>query len=160
MGFSDPVLSKVIVKTITAGRYDLLLGRRTYDIWAPYWPRHNDHPIGRAFNRAAKFVATRRRRPLKWENSQCLAGEVVKAVRQLKAAKGPDIHVWGSGNLLQTLMAAQLVDEHRLWIYPIVLGKGRKLFASGLPTQRLALVSSRRTAAGILLNTYRPKRTG
>lgn len=154
--FSDPVLSKVIVKTITAGKYDLLLGRRTYDIWAPYWPHHSDHPIGRAFNRATKYVATRRRRQLAWENSRRIDGDVVKAVRKLKTATGPEIHVWGSGDLLQTLMSAQLIDEHRLWIYPVILGQGLRLFEEGLPAQHLALVKSRRTPAGILLNTYRP----
>lgn len=156
MKFSDPVLSKIIVRTITAGKYDLLLGRRTYDIWAPYWPQHGDHPIGRAFNRARKYVATRKNRKLAWENSERIGGDVVAQVRRLKSRRGPAIHVWGSGDLLQTLMAAGLVDEHRLWIYPVVLGQGRRLFASGLPTRHLKMMSSRRTPAGILVNHYRP----
>lgn len=157
MAFSDPILSKVILGTI-AGRYDLLLGRRTYEIWADYWPHHGDNPIGRAFNRATKYVATRRPGRLDWENSRRIDGDVVKKLRLLRASAGPELHVWGSGKLLQTLMSVDLVDEHRLWVYPVVLGKGRRLFEKGLPPQGLTLVKSRSTPAGILINTYRPDR--
>jgi dihydrofolate reductase len=141
-----------------SGKFDLLLGRRTYDIWASYWPHHGDNPIGQAFNRATKYVVTRRPGLLDWEKSHQIDGDVVKAIRRLKASRGPVLHVWGSGKLLQTLIAAGLVDEHRLWIAPVVLGKGKRLFENGLPPSRLRLVGTSSTPNGVLINTYRPAR--
>ena len=155
MRHGDEGVMQALDETI-AGKFDLLLGRRTYDIWNSYWPHHGDNPIGQAFNRAAKYVVTTRRDPLTWEKSHRLGGDVVKELRQLKAAKGPALHVWGSGKLLQTLMAAGLVDEHRLWIAPVVLGQGKRLFENGLPLRSLKLLSSRSTPKGVLINTYRP----
>ncbi|HTL52285.1 MAG TPA: dihydrofolate reductase family protein [Planctomycetota bacterium] len=154
MSFGDAVLHRVLNETI-AGKFDLLLGRRTYEIWAGYWPKNGDNPIGQAFNRATKYVVTRRRKRLDWEKSQRIDGDVVKQVRQLKAARGPALHVWGSGKLLQTLMAANLVDEHRLWIVPMVLGKGDRLFEHGLTPHRLTLAKTESTSTGVLINTYR-----
>ena len=141
-----------------AGKFDLLLGRRTYDIWASYWPHQGNNPIGQAFNRATKYVVTHGRDPLAWAKSQRVGGDVVKELRRLKAAKGPVLQVWGSGELLQTLMAAGIVDEHRLWIAPVVLGQGKRLFENGLPANTLKLVETRRTPKGVLINTYRPGR--
>jgi len=156
MLFGDKILMKVLGETI-AGKFDLLLGRRTYDIWASYWPLHGDNPIGKAFNRATKHVATRRRDRLDWENSQRIDGDVVAKLRRLKKTKGPALHVWGSGKLLQTLIAADLVDEYRFWIAPVVLGTGNRLFEKGVPPRRLALVGTQSTTTGVLINTYRPK---
>lgn len=157
MSFGDAVLHQVLAET-TAGKFDLLLGRRTYDIWASYWPNNGDNPIGKAYNRATKYVVTRRRKQLDWEISQRIDGDVVKKIRWLKASKGPALHVWGSGNLLQTLMTAGLVDEHRLWIAPMVLGKGKRLFENGVPSHTLTLVETRSTPKGVLINTYRQVR--
>lgn len=155
MTFGDEVVSHALDE-IMAGPFDLLLGRRTYDIFAGYWPFADDNPIARAFNRATKFVATRTRQPLAWTISQRLEDDVVTAVRQLKSTAGPDLHVWGSGELLQSLMAADLVDEFRIWVYPVVLGTGQRLFRGDTPPRRLALVDSRRGSKGVLFNTYRP----
>lgn len=155
MHFGDKVLMKALDQAIS-GKFDLLLGRRTYDIWAGYWPHHGDNPIGEAFNRATKYVVTHRARGLDWRKSQRIDGHVVQAIRRLKAAKGPALHVWGSGQLLQQLMAARLVDEHRLWIVPMVLGQGKRLFEPGLPPCRLTLAATETTTTGVLLNTYRP----
>jgi len=157
MAYGDAILHRVLNETI-AGKFDLLLGRRTYDIWAGYWPHHGDNPIGQAFNQAKKYVVTRRRNKLPWEASHRIGGDIVKEVRRLKSSKGPVLQVWGSGELLQTLIAAGLVDEHRLWLAPIVLGRGKRLFGEGLPSHRLTLVSSRRTSTGVVLHTYRPTR--
>jgi dihydrofolate reductase len=156
MRFGDQGVMQAIDEAIS-GKFDLLLGRRTYDIWVNYWPHHDDNPIGKAFNRATKYVVTHRPRQLDWERSQPIGGDVVKAIRRLKASKGPVLHVWGSGKLLQTLIAANLVDEHRLWIVPMVLGQGKRLFENGLPPSRLKLVETRSTPNGVLINTYRPK---
>jgi len=125
MSFVDDAVSGIVRETI-AGPFDMLLGRSTYDIFAAYWPNQGDHPIATAFNKAAKYVVTRGER-LDWKNSQQISGDVEGAIRRLKASDGPELHVWGSGKLLQTLMAADLVDEHRLWVFPVVVGEGQRL---------------------------------
>ncbi|HEY3854586.1 MAG TPA: dihydrofolate reductase family protein [Verrucomicrobiae bacterium] len=154
MPYGDDETGQVIDEII-AGEFGLLLGRRTYDIFAAYWPNHGDNPIGKAFNKATKYVATRTLGQLDWENSQKIDGDAVSGVRRLKASPGPELHIWGSGNLLQTLIAADLVDEYRVWVYPVVLGKGKRLFENGVPPRRLTLVESRSSSDGVLLNTYR-----
>jgi dihydrofolate reductase len=156
MPFGDDVLHQVLDETI-AGEFDMLLGRRTYDIFASYWPHHGDNPIGKAFNKATKYVVTHRLDSLDWEHSQGIGGDVVDQLRRLKAADGPELHVWGSSALLQTLIAAELIDEYRLWVVPLVLGRGKRLFENGVPPGSLALVETRSTSTGVLLNTYRPK---
>lgn len=141
---------------ILAGEFDLLLGRRTYDIWTSYWPHHGDNPIGKAFNKAVKYVVTRRSDKLGWKKSQRIGGDVVAELRRLKASAGPALHVWGSSELLQTLIAADLIDEHRLWVFPLVLGQGKRLFEKGVPPRSLTLVETRSTSSGVFLNTYHP----
>jgi dihydrofolate reductase len=154
MPFVDDAGRQAIGETI-AGEFDLLLGRRTHEIFAAYWPRQGDHPIAKAFNKATKYVVTRSRDRLDWKNSQRIGGNAVEGVRRLKASEGPALHVWGSGELLRTLIAAELVDEHRLWVFPLVLGEGRRLFEQGLPPFGLSLVATNSTPRGVLLNTYR-----
>jgi dihydrofolate reductase len=155
MPFVDDAAEKVIGETI-AGEFDMLLGRRTYEIFAGYWPNHGDNPIGKAFNNATKYVVTRSLDRLDWKKSQRIDGDVVEKVSQLKASDGPDFHVWGSSELLQALLAAELVDEYRLWVFPVVLDKGKRLFENGLPPRGLTLVETGRTRSGVLANTYRP----
>ena len=160
--FLDEALSAVVGETI-AGEFDMLLGRRTYETFAGYWPKQGEHPIAKAFNKATKYVVTRTLDRLDWENSLHIRGDVVEAVRRLKASAGPAIHVWGSSELLQTLMAADLIDEHRLWVFPVVIGDGKRLFENGVPPRSLTLVETRSTPKGVLVNTYRsagPLRTG
>jgi len=154
MSFGDDVLMKALHETIS-GKFDMLLGRRTYDIFAGYWPHHDDNGIGKAFNKATKYVATRSLKKLDWQNSQRIGDDVVNELRRLKATDGPELHVWGSSDLLQTLIAADLVDEYRLWIAPLVLGKGKRLFESGVPPLGLTLVKSQSTTTGLIMNTYR-----
>ncbi len=154
MPHGDEVLMRVIGETI-AGEFDMLLGRRTYEIFAAYWPRHTDNPIGAAFDRATKYVATRTLGRLDWKPSIPIGGDVVADVRRLMASEGPELHVWGSSALLQTLIGADLVDEYRLWIAPVVLGEGKRLFENGVPPRGLALVDTQRTSTGVLINTYR-----
>jgi dihydrofolate reductase len=152
--FWDDALGQAIGETI-AGEFDMLLGRRTYEIFAAYWPSHGDNPIAKAFNKATKYVATRTLDRFDWKHSRPLRGDVVDAVRRLKASDGPAVHVWGSGQLLQALIAAALVDEYRIWVFPVVLGEGRRLFEKGVPPGALALVETRSTPKGVLINTYR-----
>ncbi len=151
MPFVDGSLN--IVETVAA--YDLLLGRVTYDIFAGYWP-HQDNPIGKAFGRATKYVVTNRSDALDWKVSVRIGGDAVEAIRRLKASDGPELHVWGSGNLLQTLIGADLVDEYRIAVFPVVLGEGARLFENGVPPRGLALVETQSTSKGVLFNTYRP----
>ena len=155
MPFLDDVGYQAVCEAI-AGEFDMLLGRRTYEIFAAHWPNQRDNPIGKAFNKATKYVVTRSLGRLDWENSQHLGGDVVDNVRRLKASDGPPLHIWGSSELLQTLIAAELVDEYRIWVFPLVLGEGKRLFENGVPPRALSLVATRRTPSGVLLNTYRP----
>jgi len=153
MLFGDEVMQQVLGETV-AGEFDMLLGRWTYQLFAGYWPKHIDNPIGKAFDRATKYVVSRSIEHLDWKTSQRLGG--VDEVRRLKASDGPPLHIWGSSKLLQALIAADLVDEYRLWIAPVVLGEGKRLFENGVPPRRLSLVATQSTPSGILLNTYRP----
>jgi dihydrofolate reductase len=153
MPFVDDGAHQVIGEII-AGEFDLLLGRRTYEIFAAYWPNQGDNPIAKAFNKATKHVVTRSLDRFDWEKSRRIDGDV--GVRQLKASDGPALHIWGSSELLQTLIAADLVDEYRLWVFPVVLGKGKRLFENGVPPRGLTLVETRSTPRGVLLNTYHP----
>lgn len=154
MHYGDDLLQQVVSETI-AGEFEILLGRRTYDIFASYWPHHDDDPIGKAFNKAKKYVVTRTLREAGWNNSQIIS-DVVAEVGRLKASAGPEIHIWGSSNLLQTLIAAGLIDEHRLWIAPVILGGGKRLFENGVPAGALALVDTKINSMGMIINTYRP----
>ena len=162
MPLVDDALSQAIDETI-AGEFDMLLGRRTYETFAAYWPNQGDNPIAKAFNRATKYVVTRSLDQLDWENSQRIGGDVVDEVRRLKASDGPALHIWGSSELLQTLIAAELVDEYGMWVFPLVLGEGKRLFENGVPPGGLALIETRSTPKGVLINTYRsggPVKTG
>jgi dihydrofolate reductase len=145
------------VREIMSREFDLLLGRRTYEIWAAFWPYAGAaaSPIANAMNKATKYVVTNSLDSFDWVNTQRISGDAVEEVRRLKASEGPDLHLWGSSKLLQTLMAAQLADEFLVFVYPVVLGKGKRLFEAGVPPFGLTLVESRRTSMGILLNTYR-----
>jgi dihydrofolate reductase len=154
MPYGDDTLSRVIDETMS-GAFDLLLGRRTYDIFAGYWPHQHDN-IAKAFNEATKFVVTSRPDPLGWKTSQRIGGDVAREIAKLKAAEGPELHVWGSSRLLQTLITADLVDEYRMWIAPVVLGKGKRLFESAVPPRALSLIETQRTSTGLLIHKYRP----
>jgi dihydrofolate reductase len=155
MPFVDDALMKQAVGETIAGEFDMLLGRRTYEIFAGYWPNQGD-PIAKAFNKATKYVVTRSLDQLDWEKSLHIGSDVVDEVRRLKASDGPALHIWGSSELLQTLIAADLVDEYRIWVFPVVLGEGKRLFENGVPPRGLTLVETRSTPKGVLINTYRP----
>lgn len=141
--------------------YDLLLGRKTYDIFASYWPQVTDraHPniaIANAFNAAAKYVATRSSPPLPWNNSRNLGADVVAALKALKAADGPDLAVQGSADFLQTLWKHGLVDEFTTLTFPVVLGKGKRLFEEGVAPCSLTVTKSVASPSGVVIATYRP----
>lgn len=136
---------------------ELLLGRRTYQIFEAYWPYQPDeHPIAQTFNAAKKHVASRTLTRLDWNNSTLLAGDVVSAIIALKAQPGLDLQVIGSGELVQTLQAAGLVDEYNLWTFPVVLGRGKRLFSEAAQPAALRLVRSQVSSSGVVMCTYVP----
>lgn len=138
--------------------FELLLGRRTYDIWAGYWPRIGadspDHPIAGPFNSVAKYVATHRPESLDWNNSHALGRDIAGAVRALKHQDGANLLSWGSGDLVRQLLAAGLVDELRLQIYPVVLGPGKRLFGDNAQASAFTLAQSITTPGGVLITRY------
>ncbi|GAB2875069.1 dihydrofolate reductase family protein [Hymenobacter ruber] len=136
-------------------RFDLLLGRRTYDIWAGYWPNAGDTPIANGINTATKYVATHRPDSLTWGPAQGLGPDVAEDIRRLKATAGPDLIVWGSTSLTSALLDAGLVDEVVLLTYPVLLGQGKRLFSDRIAARELAFVGSQATPSGVLINTYR-----
>lgn len=136
---------------------ELVLGRRTYEIFEAYWPyQPADDPIARTLNAAKKYVASRTMTALQWNNSTLLHGDVVPAISALKAQPGPDLQVIGSGNLIQTLQAAALVDEYNVWTFPLVLGRGKRLFAESTRPFALRLVRSQLSTTGVVMSTYVP----
>jgi dihydrofolate reductase len=136
--------------------YDLLLGRKTYDIFAAYWPRITDpnHPIASVFNKVTKYVASRARPKLEWQNSRLLGQDVAASLRKLKGDDGPDLIVSGSSDLLQTLWKNGLVDELIVLIFPVALGSGKRLFGDGTIPAGFKLVKSLTSATGVIEAYY------
>ena len=138
----------------------LLIGRKTYEIFAGYWPHQSDDaPFAKFMNGVTKYVASRTlQEPLEWNDSHLLKGDVPDAVRKLKEEDGEDIIILGSGDLAQTLMKHDLIDVYDLWVVPIVLGTGKRLFRDGLPKTGLKLVKSKISGTGVAMLTYEPER--
>jgi dihydrofolate reductase len=151
--YDDEVMGKVMGKQIS-GSFDLLLGRKTYEIFAAYWPTQGPAEIAVPFNKATKYVATRTLKDLMWQNSRVITGDLVAEIRKLKAQDGPPLQVHGSGNLVQTLMKHDLVDEFWLKIYPVTLGSGKKLFAEGTIPAAFRLIRSEVTPKGVIIASY------
>jgi dihydrofolate reductase len=135
--------------------FDLLLGRKTYEIFAAHWPFTNEEPAD-LFNRVAKYVATSSTEPLAWQNSIRLEGGVTEAVARLKQERGPDLLTQGSSVLVQSLLAAELVDELNLLVFPVLLGRGKRLFGEGTAPAELELTQSRTSSTGVVIGRYRP----
>ena len=153
----DPALGGAMGE-IFGRPFDLLLGRKTYEIFAAHWPYVTDpnDPIAPTFNRITKYVASRSKPKLAWQNSRLLGDDVVAALKEIKAADGPDLLVQGSSDLLQTLWQHSLVDEFSVLIFPLVLGKGKRLFGSGTTPAGLRLVKSRSFPTGVIVANYVP----
>jgi dihydrofolate reductase len=133
--------------------FDLVLGRKTYEIFAAHWP-HSDDPAAEVLNNATKHVASTTLTELEWENSKLIEGDVPDGIRTLKEEDGPELQVHGSANLIQTLLAHNLVDQYRLWVFPLVLGSGKRLFADGTVPAGLRLVDSTVSTTGVMMCTY------
>jgi dihydrofolate reductase len=134
--------------------FDLVLGRKTYEIFAAFWP-NSDDPGAEALNGATKHVASTTLKSLEWENARLIEGDVPDGVRGLKAADGPELQVHGSGNLIQTLLEHGLIDEIRLLTFPLVLGEGKRLFDGGTVPAGMELTNSEVSSTGVVMATYR-----
>ncbi len=135
--------------------FDLLLGRRTYDLWTGYWPKITTGPFAKGLNAATKYVATHKPDSLEWGPVGDLGADMIEGVRRVKSKDGPDLIVWGSSTLTSVLLEQGLVDEVVLIFYPILLGRGKRFFSDNADPRELALVSTQATPTGVLLNTYR-----
>jgi dihydrofolate reductase len=153
----DPALGATMGE-IFSRPFDLLLGRKTYDIFAAHWPYVTDpnDPIAGLFNRVTKYVASRAKPNFAWQNSEWLGEDTAATLKKLKSEDGPDLVVQGSGELIQTLWKNSLVDEFSVLIFPVVLGKGKRLFGEGVVPAGLKLVNSQSYPTGVILVRYQP----
>ena len=154
VGYWDDFLGNVMGEQM-GNRFDLLLGRKTYDIFAAHWPRiGNEDPTASKLNNARKYVVSTTLNKPQWANTTVLRSNVVQEIRKLKEQDGLELQVHGSGNLIQTLLKHDLVDEFRLKIYPVTLGKGKRLFAEGTVPAGFKLVESKASPKGVIVATY------
>jgi dihydrofolate reductase len=149
--YSDEILGTALRRQMNMP-FDLLLGRKTFDIWASYWPQHVDEWPG--VNAATKYVASNTMTSSEWQPSVFLNGDIPEKVAKIKQQQGPNLNVWGSGNLLQTLMKHDLVDAFWLMIYPITLGSGKRLFADGTIPAAFKVTESKVGANGVIVANY------
>ena len=153
-------------EAIVAGQgkvFDLLLGRRTYDIFSNFWPKAPKNPMADSLNAATKYVATHRPKNLAWGPVEDLGTDIVEGIRRVKEKDGPHLIVWGSSTLTPVLLEHGLADEVLLLVFPVLLGTGKRIFAEGTPPRELALVSTKAVPSGVIISTYRPSgplRTG
>lgn len=150
-GFSDPILGGLLQRQMHQP-FDLLLGRRTFEIWEPYWPRNGDH--WPEVNLATKYVVSGTRRSSTWKPCEFLDGDIAGHVARIKGLDGPEVHVWGSGQLVRTLLEHDLVDAIWLMIYPITLGAGKRLFSESATPRSFTVTESDATTTGVLVVRY------
>lgn len=150
----DEMMEEALDK-VMAMPFDLLLGRRTYEIFSAYWPYKND-AIGTLFNRVKKYIVATTAIDLSWKETILINKDVVNELKKLKAQDGPDLLIWGSSVLLQTLLSNRLVDELQTWTFPIILGKGKKLFEEGITVQEWKLTESKVSTTGVVIASYVP----
>ena len=145
-----------IMGAATSKPFAMVLGRRTYDIFAGFWPDAPEEEGAKVFNEATKYVASRSRPTLEWSNAVLIEGDAAEGVAKLKEQDGPELQVHGSGDLIQTLVRNNLVDEYRLWVFPVVIGSGKRLFSEGTVPAGLRLVDSTVSTTGVMIGTYEP----
>jgi dihydrofolate reductase len=156
VNYWDDLMGQVMSEA-TSRPFAMVLGRTTYDIMAGYWPNAPEEAGGKVFNDATKYVASRGRPNLDlWNNSVLIEGDAAQGLAALKQEDGPELQVHGSGNLIQTLMRHNLIDEYRLWVFPVLIGSGKRLFAEGTIPSGLKLVDSKVSTTGVVIGTYEP----
>ncbi|HEV2102775.1 MAG TPA: dihydrofolate reductase family protein, partial [Candidatus Acidoferrum sp.] len=136
--------------------FDLLLGRRTYDIWSGFWPKAPSSPMADGINAATKYIATHRPESLAWGPFEGLGPDIVEGIGRLKSRDGPDLILSGSSTLTSTLLEHGLAEEILLIVYPVLLGMGKRFFAEGTPPRSFELLGTKALASGVIINTYRP----
>ena len=136
--------------------FDLVLGRKTYDIFAAHWPHASEEDGAKPLNDATKYIASRSNPTLEWAKSVLIEGDAADGITALKKGDGPDLQVHGSGNLIQTLLRHNLVDQYNLWVFPLVIGSGKRLFSDGTIPSGLKLVESTVSTTGVMIGTYQP----
>lgn len=149
----DEIMGEVMTALLDLAEFDLLLGRRTYEIFAAHWPYLEDDPTADRLNRATKYVASTTLTDPAWRKTVVI-DDVSSRVADLKAGEGPEIQVHGSSNLIQTLLRHDLIDEFRIWVFPVVLGNGKRLFGSGTIPAGLSLTDVKTSSTGVLMTTY------
>ena len=152
-GYWDELMQGIMGESMSKP-FDLVLGRKTYEIFAAFWP-HSDDPGADVLNKATKHVASTTLKELEWENSNLIEGEVPEGIQALKEGDGPELQVHGSAKLIQTLLEHGLIDEFRVWTFPLVLGKGKRLFDGGTVPDGLELTGSQASSSGVIIATYR-----
>jgi dihydrofolate reductase len=136
--------------------FDLLLGRRTYDIFSGFWPKAPKSSMADSINRATKYVATHRPKSLEWGPVEDLGPEIVEGIRHIKTKSGPHLIVWGSSTLTPVLLEHGLADDVLLLVFPVLLGTGKRIFSEGTPPRELALIDTKAVSSGIIVSTYKP----
>lgn len=160
VNYWDDMMAKIIMGEVIAKPFDLLLGRRTYEIFAAHWPFVKNDPdklnsmAADKLNSARKYVVSKTLAKADWENSTLIKGDVVKEIIELKKQNGPEIQVHGSGNLIQTLLKNDLIDEFRVWIFPLTIGAGKRLFGEGAIPAALKLLDCKISTTGVIIATY------
>jgi dihydrofolate reductase len=155
VNYWDEKMAQVMGESMSS-RFDLLLGRKTYDIFAAYWPNAPEEAGGKPLNDATKYVVSRSHPKLEWGEAVLIEGDAAEGIAALKSGDGPELQVHGSGNLIQTLMRHNLVDEYRLWVFPVVIGSGKRLFSDGTIPAGLKLVDSTVSTTGVVIGIYEP----
>ena len=153
--FWDDTMSEVM-GGIMGKPFDLLLGRKTYEIFAAYWPKNPEDPGAKQLNDATKYVASRTSPALDWGPAVLIGDDLADAIAELKRGEGPELQVHGSGNLIQTLLENGLVDEFHVWVFPVLVGPGKRLFAGGTVPASLRLVDTTTSTTGVVIATYEP----
>lgn len=155
VNYWDDTMNEVMGETM-GKPFDLVLGRKTYEIFAAYWPNASHEEVAKPLNDATKYVASRTLTSLEWQNSVLIEGDVAQGVAALKEGDGPELQVHGSANLIQTLLKHELVDEFQLLVFPVLLGKGKRLFADGTIPSGLKLVDHKVASTGVTIGRYVP----
>ena len=151
----DNMMNETMGATMSQS-FDLLLGRRTYEIFAAHWPYMKDDPIGDQLNRMHKYAVSSKPLTVDWAKTTLITGDVIAGLREIKKQKGPDLLVFGSGKLMQTLLANGLIDQLHLWTFPVTIGKGKRLFAEGTQPASWNLVDSKASTTGVVISFYEP----
>jgi dihydrofolate reductase len=155
VSYSDEQVGQFVAEA-TSKPFAMVLGRKTYDLMAAFWPTASEEEGAKTFNEATKYVVSRGRPKLEWSNSVLIEGDAADGIAALKQEDGPELQVHGSANLIQTLLRHSLVDQFRLMVFPVVIGSGKRLFGEGTVPAGLKLLDSKTSTTGVVMGTYEP----